>query len=246
MRKILITNDDGITADGLYRLARTAKTFGDVWVVAPESQRSAASHSITLHSYIDVYPYDFPVEGVHAFSCSGTPADCVRVGSLNVMKERPDVVLSGINYGYNACSDIQYSATAGAAFEGTFQGYLSIALSEGADPCHEVTDAFLGEVLETLLKKDRIPGHIYNVNFPQCPISECKGILWERTVSEGMFFRDRYRELENPEHGGMRLMVDGQYNEDAEEGSDFRAIVDGYVSVGIVNNIGYTGYVEAF
>ena len=239
MRRILLTNDDGINADGLIRLARAANNFGEVWVVAPESQRSAASHSITLHSHIDVYPYDFAVSGVRAFSCTGTPADCVRVGSLNIMPEKPDVVLSGINYGYNACSDIQYSATAGAAFEGTFQGYLSIALSEGADPCHEVTDAYLEEVLSILIKKEHIKGQIYNVNFPQCKLSECKGILWNRPVSEGMFFRDRYNKVEDLENGGIRLMVEGIYNEDAEAGTDFRAIVDGYVSVGVVNNIGY-------
>ena len=252
MRKILITNDDGISADGLMRLVKTALKFGEVWVVAPESQRSAASHSLTLHRSIDVYPYDIGsreknevindamLSGMlHAFSCSGTPADCVRVGSLNIMPEKPDVVLSGINYRYNACSDIQYSATAGAAFEGTFQGYLSIALSEGADPCHEVTDAYLEEILSILLEKEHVKGQIYNVNFPQCKLSECKGILWNRPVSEGMFFKDTYNKMEDLENGGVRLMVEGHYNEDAEEGTDFRAIVDGYVSVGVVNNIGY-------
>ena len=256
MRKILITNDDGINSDGLIRLAMAAMEFGEVWIVAPESQRSAASHSITLHKHIDVYPYDFApcveeyylsgkskekisCDSIHAFSCSGTPADCVRVGSLNIMPEKPDVVLSGINYGYNACSDIQYSATAGAAFEGTFQNYLSIALSEGADPCHEVTDAYLQEVLSILIEREHVKGQIYNVNFPQCPLKKCKGILWDRKVSEGMFFKDRYKRIEELENGGTRYMVEGQYSEDAEEGTDFRAIVDGYVSVGVVNNIGY-------
>ena len=239
MRRILITNDDGIEADGLRRLVQAAKQFGEVWVVAPAHQRSAVSHSITLRETIDVYPYDCQMEGVRAFSCSGTPADCVRVGGLSIMEGEPDVVLSGINYGYNACSDIQYSATAGAAFEGAFQGWFSIALSEGANPCHEVTDAYLTQILSKLLEKEWVEGHIYNVNFPQCPLSECKGILWDCPVSKGMFFRDRYRMVENLPDGGRRFEVDGQYNEDAEPDTDFRAIVDGYVSVGIVNNIGF-------
>ena len=149
------------------------------------------------------------------------------------------MVLSGINYGYNACSDIQYSATAGAAFEGTFQGCLSVALSEGFNSCHEVTDAYIHEVLSVLLEKDHVKGQIYNVNFPQCKLSECKGILWDRAVSEGMFYRDTYNKMEDLKNGGVRLMVEGHYNEDAEEDTDFRAIVDGYVSVGVVNNIGY-------
>ncbi|MCR5416784.1 MAG: 5'/3'-nucleotidase SurE [Pseudobutyrivibrio sp.] len=238
--KILITNDDGIEADGIIRLARVAKEFGDVWVVAPESQRSAASHSITLHNTIDIYPSrDFPVEGVNAYYCSGTPGDCVRVGGLNIMPEKPDVVLSGINYGYNCASDIQYSATCGAAFEAAFQGYHAIALSEGACDCHEVTDKYLRQVLSELLDVELAPGMIHNVNFPGCTLSECKGILKDRKVSRGMFFKDSYDVLEELENGGNRYMVNGQYNEDAEKDTDFRAIVDGYVSIGLVNNVGY-------
>ncbi len=238
MRSILITNDDGIASEGLSRLAEAALRFGEVWVVAPSGQRSAASHCITLHRPIDVFPAEFPVSGVHAYSCSGMPADCVRVGSLSVMPVRPDLVLSGINYGYNAASDIQYSATAGAAFEAAFQGYRAIALSEQACPCHEAADAYLMQVLEMLIGRDPGPGRIWNVNFPGCPLAECGGILEDRAVSSGMFYRDHYNVLEELPGGGRRLMVEGVYNEDAEEGTDFRAVVEGYVSVGTVRNIG--------
>ena len=238
MRSILITNDDGVTSEGLSRLARAALMFGEVWVIAPASQRSAVSHSITLHRHMDVFPASFPVEGVHAFSCTGMPADCVRVGSLSVMPEKPDLVLSGINYGYNAASDIQYSATAGAAFEASFQGYPAIALSEEACPCHEAADRYLPDVLEMLIGKDPGPDKIWNVNFPGCPLTECGGILLNRTVSKGMFYRDHYNVIGELPGGGKRYMVEGVYNEDAEEGTDFRAVVDGYVSVGIVSNIG--------
>lgn len=239
MQRILITNDDGITADGLIRLAAAAKAFGEVWVVAPDSQRSAASHSITLHSHIDIYPHSFPVSGVHAFSCSGTPADCVRVGCLNVMPQKPDAVLSGINYGFNVASDIQYSATAGAAFEAAFQNCLAIAFSEDAVPCHEVTDRYLPELLAELLQRSPVPGQIINVNFPGCPLSECSGILRNRTVSEGMIYRDSYRVTETLENGGIRVMVDGAFSQECEPETDFRAICDKYVSVGTVNNVGY-------
>ena len=239
MHRILITNDDGITADGLIRLAAAATEFGEVFVVAPDSQRSAASHSISLHSHIDIYPHDFPVSGVRAFSCSGTPADCVRVGCLSIMPEKPDTVLSGINYGYNVASDLQYSATAGAAFEAAFQGCRAIAFSEDAVPCHETADRYLREILAELLTLPLLAGQIRNVNFPGCPLSECRGILRDRAVSPGMFYRDTYRQIAELEHGGVRLTVNGQYNEDAEEGSDFRAVCDRYVSVGTVNNIGY-------
>ena len=118
MKKILITNDDGIESDGLIRLVKEAIKYGEVLVVAPVEQRSASSHCISLHSPIDIFPHAFPVEGVKAYSCRGTPADCIRVGSVFIMTEKPDIVLSGINYGYNSATDIQYSGTCGAAFEG--------------------------------------------------------------------------------------------------------------------------------
>lgn len=235
--KILITNDDGINADGIIRLAKAAKQFGEVWVVAPDSQRSAASHSITLHNHIDIYPYKFAVDDIHAFSCSGTPADCVRVGSLNIMPHKPDAVLSGINNGYNTATDIQYSATAGAAFEAAFQGFHAISFSEQADKLHDISEYYLHDILAELLYKKLEYGQIFNVNFPGCPLSECKGILRNRKVSKGMFFRDTYTELERLQNGGVRYMVHGEYNEEAEPDTDFRAVVDNYISIGIVNNI---------
>ncbi len=233
----MITNDDGIDSDGLFRLVKTAKAFGEVVVVAPDSQRSAASHSITLHRELDIYPYEYPVEGVKAYTCSGTPADCVRVGSLNVMDQKPDLVLSGINYGYNVATDIQYSATVGAAFEAAFQGYHAIAFSEGMSSCHEVTDAYLERILEEFIEKPLQPGQIFNINFPDCPISACKGILYGRSVSSGTPYKDHYVEKEKLPNGGIRLMVEGDPSTESEEGSDYRAVTENYISVGVVNNV---------
>lgn len=234
--RILITNDDGIESDGIRRLAETAKEFGEVWVVAPESQRSAASHSITLRHPIDVHPFQL-MEGVHAFSCTGTPGDCVRVGILNIMPEKPDIIMSGINFGYNVASDIQYSATAGAAFEGEFQGILSIAFSEGMNGCHEVTDKYLKEIMAELIDKPYIPGQIWNVNFPQCKADECKGILRDRKVSRRSFYTDRYKAVEEFSNGGVSLMVDGIFSPTSEEGTDIGAVLEDYISIGVVRNI---------
>ncbi|MBO4395031.1 MAG: 5'/3'-nucleotidase SurE [Eubacterium sp.] len=236
--RILITNDDGIMADGIIRLTEAALKYGDVWVVAPESQRSAASHAITLRDPIDVFPYpNFPVKGVTAWSCSGTPADCVRVGSLNLMPERPEVVLSGINYGYNAATDIQYSGTLGAAFEAAFQGYHAIAFSESADPCHETADRYLDEMLREALDVKLDYGQVVNINFPHGSLDDCKGIKRGCSVSRGMFYKDRYKQARQREDGGFELMVDGIWTAVGEDGTDLKAIIDGYVAVGIVNNI---------
>ena len=238
MRLILITNDDGIDSSGLLRLSRAARALGQVWVVAPAHQRSAASHSITLDRPIDVHPCPFPVEGVRAFACSGTPGDCVRVGCLSILPRKPDLVLSGINYGYNAASDLQYSATAGAALEAAFQGVPGIALSECACERHEVTDAFLDEVLERLAELPPPPGCIWNVNFPGCALKDCRGILEGRTVSGETFYRDHYEDIAALPGGGRRLMVKGvPQTSTREEGTDFRAILDGYVSIGAVRNL---------
>ena len=242
MRTFLITNDDGIESDGLVRLARAAKEFGDVWVVAPDGERSAASHSLSLKKPIDVYPAAFPVEGVHAFSCSGTPADCVRVGSLNIVPRCPDAVLSGINYGYNAGTDLQYSATAGAALEAAFQGFPAAAFSEDARDCHEVTDAYLNETLRMFLDMSFpgsrfLPGQVLNVNFPGCPLASCRGLLEDRAVSRCSFFKDSYDEIGKLPGSGVRLMVHGTWTGQAEEGTDLRALLDNYVSVGILNNL---------
>lgn len=238
MRRILITNDDGIDADGISRLAEAAKEFGEVWVIAPMHQRSAASHCITLREPIDVFPHDFPVEGVKAFSCSGTPADCVRVGSLSVMPARPDTVLSGINFGYNVATDIQYSATAGAAFEAAFQGYTAIALSEHMNGCHEVTDNYLKDILDEYIDVRLSYGQILNVNFPGCKLGDFKGILRDRKTSHDSFFHDRYTVTDKLPRGGIRYMVDGIHNEQAEEDTDFRAVLENYISIGVVNNVG--------
>ena len=237
MHTILITNDDGIMADGLYRLAKEAQHFGRVYIVAPEGQRSAASHSITLHGTIDVFPYEYPLNGIKAWTCSGTPADCVRVGSLYLLPEKPDIVLSGINKGYNTATDIQYSGTVGAALEAAFQGCKGIAISEQDCDCHEVTDCHLHDLLAELLETELLPDQILNVNIPGCKLSECNGILRNRPVSRSMFFTDRYRKISDLPKDGIRLEVDGLYGEEAEEETDMRAVIDRYISIGAVNRI---------
>lgn len=236
MRKILITNDDGIDSDGIVRLAKAAIEFGEVWVVAPDSQRSAMSHSITLRHSIEAWKVDFPVPEVHAYACDGKPADCVRIGALNIVPGKPDHVFSGINYGYNVASDLQYSATAGAAFEAAFQKIHTIAFSEDACEIHEVTDRYLKEIIAELLEKSLGINQIWNVNFPGCRSAECNGILRDRQVSTGVFYEDQYMETKVSE-GRISYMVEGIRNYNASEGTDLKAILDNCVSIGIATNI---------
>ena len=151
---------------------------------------------------------------------------------------KPDLVLAGINYGYNVGSDIQYSATAGGAFEAAFQGITGIAFSEDASFCHETTDVFLHKVLEELADKKLDEAHIWNVNFPGCAADECRGILYNRTVSRREIYDDSYQVVGELPGGGTRYMVNGRYQEEAEPETDFRAVLDHYVSIGTVTNVG--------
>lgn len=162
--KILITNDDGIHAPGLPALVRWAQGLGEVIVLAPKTEQSAKSHGINIHSAFEIKPVDlFP--GVRAYAVDSTPADCVRFAVLG-LKERFDLVLSGINRGLNIGSDIMYSGTVAAIFEAAALGMAGIALSTPPE-YYEQAAAHLDEVADyfrrhALLEKCRI----YNVNIP--------------------------------------------------------------------------------
>ena len=244
-RKILLVNDDGIQSDGLCRLAAEAAKWGEVWVVAPDGQRSACSHSLTIDDPLIVRPYDFPVAGVHAFSCSGLPTDCVRIGLFgDIMPGKPDVVFSGINNGYNTGTDIQYSATVGAALDAAMCGIPAIAFSEGFQSDtrrsgfeHAVTDAYLPKVMAELLNEDLAAGQVINVNFPDCALDSCKGILRNRRVSMQNPYVDVYKKEEVLPDGGLRYSIHWVDRVYADEGTDSRAILDNYVAIGVVNNI---------
>lgn len=234
-RKVLVTNDDGIESDDIVRLAEEAKNFGEVWVVAPNSQRSANSHSMTVHTPFEAWEYDFPVDGVRAFACNGTPADCVRVGILKLIPGGPDYVFSGINYGYNIASDIQYSATVGAALEGAFMGVQSIAFSRYNVEEHEVTDHYLHELMAEYMEKPLGSRQIWNINFPGCKLNECKGIMRDCVISQDMMYDEDYsvKESENGhqifETASVRTWV-------GSPGTDLYAVTHNYVSIGVVNN----------
>lgn len=236
MSKIMLTNDDGIFTDGMERLARAASKLGEVWIVAPDSERSGKSHAASFHNSIEAWEVDYPVPGVRAFASTGTPADCVRIGLLNIIPGSAEFVFSGINYGFNLATDLQYSATVGAAFEAAFQKKHVIAFSEDASPVHEVTDRYLEEIMIELMEKPLEADQIWNVNFPSCTLSECRGILRDRKTFLGEFYKDRYNEtpLEN---GRISYMVEGIRSWEGEEGTDLKAILDNYVSIGRANNI---------
>lgn len=233
--RILVVNDDGITAEGICRLARLALNFGEVWVAAPSQQCSAMSHRITVRGEIEVKPVEFPVAEVTAYSIGGTPADCVKVALKYLLPEKPDIVFSGINCGYNTGMDILYSGTVGAAMEALLNGIPAIAFSSEENGVFDVVEEYLVPVTRELLEEKLPRNEIWNVNFPGCAAAALKGILRERVPAQGQFFLDQYERTEL-DNGGFVLKAGGAREERAEEGTDIRAVLDRYISIGRIRN----------
>lgn len=236
---ILLTNDDGIDSPGLRKLAEAAGRFGRVWVIAPEGERSAMSHSYTWRSNISVKKVDFGLEGVTAWSCDGKPADCVRLGALKLLPKKPDYVMAGINSGYNICHDIQYSATIGAVMEGALWGIHSIAFSQGDAAYQEVVDRYLTELMEECMNSPLEQGQVWSINFPCCGLGDCKGVMRNCRVSTDTYYADRYQEVsELSDQRGVRsyrLVAERIWK--GSEGTDLGAVLDNYVAVGKVTNL---------
>ena len=171
---ILITNDDGIDAQGISVLAQAAADFGDVTVVAPAEQCSAMSHRITLSRRMRIEKRGMDIPHVTAYALDGTPADCVKAALDAILQGKPDVVLSGINHGYNVGFDVAYSGTVGAAMEAVMSGIPAIALSQNDVGSFDVARQYLHRILEELLPTAPSDREIWNVNFPT---EHCNGIL---------------------------------------------------------------------
>ena len=169
--KILLTNDDGIHSRGLRALAKSLESIGDIWVVAPDREMSAASHSLTLHRPLrikEVVPQYFCVDG--------TPTDCICLGVHKVLEERPDLIVSGINKGGNLASDIFYSGTVSAAREGTMMGIPSFAISlvSQKDFKFQTAARFAQRLARYILDKGIPKGTFLNVNVPGGEINKEK------------------------------------------------------------------------
>ncbi|MBT6515442.1 MAG: 5'/3'-nucleotidase SurE, partial [Crocinitomicaceae bacterium] len=168
---ILVTNDDGITAPGIKHLIRSVKDFGDLLIVAPDKPQSGMGHAITVNIPLYLNTSDY-YPGHEAYSCSGTPVDCVKL-AMHILKGRkPDLVVSGINHGSNASTNVLYSGTMSAAVEGCLDGIPSIGFSL-LDFSHEANFEGAVVVVKTIVKnalEKKIPNDVcLNVNIPKVP-----------------------------------------------------------------------------
>jgi 5'-nucleotidase len=224
MPRILVTNDDGVYSEGLRKLAAALGEVGDVLIVAPDREQSAASHALTLNRPLRLLQIQ-----EREWIVDGTPTDCVNLGVLHLMRDhRPDIVVSGINFGPNMGDDVTYSGTISAAFEGALLNVPSIAFSAligehfSFDPCAR----FAVELVRTVLSRPRNTGIVLNVNFP---VSKFKGVkvtrLGKRVYVEGIIERLDPRGRKYYWIGGEPPVWSHT------EGSDFAAVDAGFISI---------------
>jgi 5'-nucleotidase len=223
MARILVTNDDGIYSEGIRKLAGALRAIGEVIIVAPDREQSAASHALTLYRPLRLLKIEDD-----EFIVDGTPTDCVNLAVLSLLKgKRPDIVVSGINFGPNLGDDVTYSGTISAAFEGALLNIPSIAFSSlvGEHFTFDRAAAFAAEMTRVFLQEKRDPGIILNVNFPV----EFTGVkvtrLGKRIYSEGVIERRDPRGRKYYWIGGDEpTWLPG-------ENTDFEAVQQGFISI---------------
>jgi 5'/3'-nucleotidase len=224
---ILVCNDDGIHSDGLKALADAVRPHGRVVVVAPDREQSAVSHALTLHRPLRIDQVDDD-----RWTVDGTPTDCVNLAINGILRERPGLVISGINKGANLGDDVTYSGTVSAAMEGTLLGVPSIAVSQiGRGPYDfAIAAAFAGELVERVLADPMPPDTLLNVNVPQFADGErpC-GVALTRMGKRR--YGDAVIEKVDP-RGRKYYWIGGEeLSFVEEEGTDFHAVSRGSISV---------------
>lgn len=230
--RILLTNDDGIFAPGMRSLLAVARELGDVKIAAPDRNRSACGHAMTLHDPLRVTEVD--VDGVPGFMVNGVPVDCVNVGLTVAWPDGCDLILSGINNGPNLGFDVTYSGTVAGAMEGAINGIRSISVSMASfvpeAPLHyETGEAWLRENLPWLLDLSLPELTFLNVNIPAIAWPEVQGHRWVRMGRR--VYEDRVEERADPwgrpyywQGGAVVMRPD-------DVGSDVWAVSDGYVAL---------------
>ena len=228
--KILITNDDGIFSSGIYALWEVAKEFGSVYVVAPNSQKSATGHSITISKplFVDNIKRRNGFEGT---SVTGSPADCVKFGIKKILSNNPDLILSGINLGSNLGCNIIYSGTVAAALEGAMQNIPSIAFSiDSFNPkSFDTAKSIIRQIINLAIENRITKKFIWNVNVPNCEIDQLKGI---KVASQGnQYFNDDFDTRVDPKGNEYYWMVGNMVDEDSTFDSDSYVVKNDYASL---------------
>lgn len=228
---ILVSNDDGILSDGLGALVKELRTIADVTIVAPDSQQSAVGHAITVHRPLRMR--EVKKDGVFfGYALDGTPADCVKLATRNIMKQKPDLVISGINHGSNTAISVIYSGTVSAATEGTILGIPSFAVSLTTfEPNADFTYAakFAKQLALKVVQNGLPNGTLLNVNVPAVPENEINGVVITRQGKS--VWNDEFEARRDPGNKQYFWLKGELVELDEEEDIDQRAILNNKVSV---------------
>ncbi|WP_025741353.1 5'/3'-nucleotidase SurE [Aquimarina pacifica] len=230
---ILVTNDDGITAPGIRALISVMTEIGDVVVVAPDSPQSGMGHAITINSalYCDAVVIDKNAPQ-QEYSCSGTPVDCVKMASRQLLTRKPDLCVSGINHGSNSAINVIYSGTMSAAVEAGIEGIPAIGFSlldYAMDADFEPSKKFVKTIVTNVLKNGLPKGVVLNVNIPKLPEKDIKGIKICRQANA--HWMEEFDKRTNP-MGREYYWLSGTFiNEDKGEDTDEWALHNGYISI---------------
>ncbi len=228
---ILITNDDGITAPGIRTLIAVMKTIGDVIVVAPDSPQSGMGHAITVNATLHLDKVKIEDDDTE-YSCSGTPADCVKLAVREILKKKPDICVSGINHGSNSSINVIYSGTMSAALEAGIEGIPAIGFSlldYNWNANFEHCKSYVKTITEQVLEHGLPDGVVLNVNLPNVSKAEIKGIKICRQARANWV--EEFDKRTNP-MGREYYWLAGKFvNEDNGEDTDEWALANNYVSV---------------
>jgi 5''/3''-nucleotidase SurE len=242
---ILLTNDDGIYSEGIRALSESLNDVGDVTVVAPDSERSAVGHAITLSDPLRVNQVNRGGK-FFGYSTTGTPADCVKLAIRAILKKKPDLVVSGINLGPNVGYSVLYSGTVSGASEGAILGIPSFAISLATftNPDYSYAAEFAGKLARQVLKHDDLPrGTLLNVNVPAVAKKRIKGV---RIVKQsGRAIEERFDKRQDP-HKRVYYWLTGEIiKSDAKGDADIETIRKNYISITPIHcDMTNYGYIE--
>ncbi len=233
--KILISNDDGIAANGIRVLTKALAEEHDVYVIAPDRERSAAGHSLTLHTPLRVEELETISGAKRTWVTTGTPGDCVKIGINAILKdeEEPDIVISGINHGPNLGADILYSGTVSCAMEGAMMGIPSIAVSLASMHTDYDDFKYTGQFIKALLKKLKDfqfpPKTILNVNVPALEAEDIAGVAI--TELGRKMFTDNYEKRIDPRGKVYYWMAGELISEPEDANTDIAAVRNNKISI---------------
>ncbi|AJA49323.1 5'-nucleotidase SurE [Clostridium pasteurianum DSM 525 = ATCC 6013] len=229
--RLLLVNDDGINAKGLHALAKELEKYYEITIVAPDSEKSACGHSITISRPLLVKKVKLEGINSNAYSVTGTPADCVRIGMVKLVEKDIDMVVSGINIGANLGNDILYSGTVSAAIEAAINNIPSLAVSVQADKTFKkfsTAARYARKVLNLAQKNNSYNDVVLNVNVPGLAQKDIKGIKICRIG--GRVYNHNYEKIKNSNEAA-RFILNGQINELHENDTDVHFLRAGYVTL---------------